>query len=92
MEVPPRIFQKRIWLRQGDPLSLFLFIIVAKGIADLLKNDHSSLSFNPIKLLDNLQFDLIQFLDDNIIFEHASWDNISSIKYALCGFKLEYDL
>lgn len=59
-------FQARRELCQRDIFSMFLFIIVVEGMAILLKNARSSLSFHPFKLSDNFELDLMQFTNDII--------------------------
>lgn len=64
-------FQARRELCQRDLVSMFLFIIVVEGMAILLKNARSSLSFHPFELSDNFEFDLMQFAN-NIIYHNGT--------------------
>jgi hypothetical protein len=43
-------------LRQGDPLSYFIFLIVAKGLVRFMHKEVSVGNFHGCKLRDDLQF------------------------------------
>ncbi|CAJ2651715.1 unnamed protein product [Trifolium pratense] len=75
-------------LRQGDPLSPFLFLIVAEGLAGMMKKAVSIGKFKGFKVNANLHFELLQFADDTIIMGEDSWENIWAIKSLLRGFEL----
>ncbi|PNX66770.1 ribonuclease H [Trifolium pratense] len=75
-------------LRQGDPLSPFLFLIVAEGLAGLMNKAVTIGKFKGLKINANLHFQLLQFVDDTIIMGESSWENLWTIKSLLRGFEL----
>ncbi|KAK2396583.1 hypothetical protein QL285_058230 [Trifolium repens] len=54
-------------LRQGDPLSPFLFLLVDEGLFHLMKKVVGSGSFVGFKVNNELQFHTLQFADDTIL-------------------------
>jgi hypothetical protein len=75
-------------LRQGDPLSPFLFLIMAEGLAGMMQKAVEIGKFMGYKVSDSLHFQMLQFADDTIIMGDDSWENIWTIKSLLRGFKL----
>ncbi|PNX75860.1 cysteine-rich receptor-like protein kinase, partial [Trifolium pratense] len=75
-------------LRQGDPLSPFLFLIVAEGLTGMMRKAVDIGKFKGFKINANLQFSLLQFADDTIIMGEDSWENFWTIKSLLRGFEL----
>ncbi|CAK8568125.1 unnamed protein product [Lathyrus sativus] len=59
-------------LRQGDPLSPFLFMLVAKGLIGLMQNVRRLGLFRPFKVSNDLSFYLLQFTDDTLIVGECS--------------------
>ncbi|PNX66623.1 ribonuclease H, partial [Trifolium pratense] len=51
-------------LRQGDPLSPFLFLIVAEGLAGLMRKAVELGKFKGYSINDDIQFQILQFADD----------------------------
>lgn len=68
---PIKNFSTSRGLRQGDPLSMFLFII-AEGISGMLGKARSLGEYQGFRLDRNIQFDLLQFADDTIIVGDGS--------------------
>lgn len=68
---PIKNFSASRGLRQGDPLSMFLFII-AEGLSGMLGKARSLGEYQGFRLDRNIQFDLLQFADDTIIVGDGS--------------------
>ncbi|GAU48536.1 hypothetical protein TSUD_282880 [Trifolium subterraneum] len=75
-------------LRQGDPLSPFLFLLAAEGLTGLVKQAVDTGKFVGFKVNDSLRFQILQFADDTILLGDCSWDNVRTMKSILRGFEL----
>jgi hypothetical protein len=75
-------------LRQGDPLSPFLFLIVTEGLSGLMHKAVENNLFHGYKVSDNIMFHSLQFADDTIILGEGSWDNLWTIKTVLRSFEI----
>ncbi|GAU49942.1 hypothetical protein TSUD_408370 [Trifolium subterraneum] len=75
-------------LRQGDPLSPFLFLIVAEGLTGLMRKAVELGKFKGYRLNNNIQFHILQFADDTILMGEGIWDHIWIIKTLLRSFEL----
>ncbi|MCH80186.1 LINE-1 reverse transcriptase like, partial [Trifolium medium] len=75
-------------LRQGDPLSPFLFLIVAEGLTGLMCKAVDNGFFQGYKVCNDILFHTLQFADDTIIVGEGNWDNLWSIKIVLRSFEL----
>uniref|UniRef100_A0ACD5XYD0 Uncharacterized protein n=1 Tax=Avena sativa TaxID=4498 RepID=A0ACD5XYD0_AVESA len=82
---PGRWFQCRRGLRQGDPLSPYLFNIVADILRLLiLQASDNGLLLHP--LVDDLACPVLQYADDTIIILRATQDCISNLMPVLHAF------
>ncbi|XP_071699918.1 uncharacterized protein [Rutidosis leptorrhynchoides] len=70
-------------LSQGDPLSSFLFIIVAKILSKLLSNDLDNGLLKGCQFNQDLCINHSQFADDTIIFAQPSIIELNRIKSIL---------
>ncbi|CAJ2672027.1 unnamed protein product [Trifolium pratense] len=75
-------------LRQGDPLSPFLFLIAAEGLSGMIKRAVEIGKFQGYKVSNSLQFQILQFADDTILMGEDSWNNLWTIKSVLRGFEM----
>ncbi|PNX95639.1 cysteine-rich receptor-like protein kinase, partial [Trifolium pratense] len=75
-------------LRQGDPLSPFLFLIVAEGLTGLMRKAVELGKFKGYRINDDIQYPILQFADDTILMGDGSWDNFWTIKTLLRSFEL----
>ncbi|PNX58635.1 ribonuclease H, partial [Trifolium pratense] len=85
---PTEDFKVGRGLRQGDPLSPFLFLIVAEGLSGMMNKAAAIGKFKGFKVNANLDFHLLQFADDTIIMGEGCWENLWTIKSLLRGFEL----
>lgn len=86
---PTDEFSPQKWLRQGDPLSLFLFNLMAEGLNMLLTRAHQLGLFKGANVGSNRMSVLhLQFADDTIIFCEADLEEIFSIKRVLRCFEV----
>jgi hypothetical protein len=75
-------------LRQGDPLSPFLFLIVAEGLTGLMSKAVESSLFHGYKVSNNISFHTLQFADDTILVGEGNWSNLWTIKTVMRSFEL----
>jgi hypothetical protein len=80
---PTNDFKVERGLRQGDPLFPFLFLIVAEGLAEMMKRAVAIGKFKGFRLNHNIQFQILQFADDTIILGEGSWENVWAVKSLL---------
>jgi hypothetical protein len=79
-------------LRQGDPLSPFLFLIAAEGLNVMLKASVDSGLFKGYQIgadaNSSVHISHLQFADDTLIVGEKSWANIRVLKANLMLFEL----
>ncbi|XP_058742110.1 uncharacterized protein LOC131614557 [Vicia villosa] len=66
-------FQASRGLRQGDPLSPFLFLLVAEGLAGMMRNAVSDGLFKGFQVSSDISFDMLQFVDDTVLIVASSF-------------------
>lgn len=59
-------------LGKGDQLSLFLFLMVAEGLACLMHNVVALGEFQGFHLNKEIHFELLQFTDDTVLIDDGS--------------------
>ncbi|GKV30486.1 hypothetical protein SLEP1_g39289 [Rubroshorea leprosula] len=76
-------------LRQGDPLSPFLFLMIAEGLHGLVKKAETEGLLHGIDVgSKGLTISLLQFADDTVILGKANEENIFTVKTILRWFEL----
>ena len=81
---PYSFFKPKRGLRQGDPLSPFLFILTTEVLARLIEREAANNKIIGYKLAPNLTLIThLQFADDLFIFAQSDEENMGSIKACL---------
>lgn len=89
---PTNDFLAEHGLRKGEPISPFLFVLVAEGLACLVNKVVILGKFVGFCVCNSTEHRIMQFADDTIIIGKANWENAWSIKAALRGFEMVYEL
>ncbi|GKV26502.1 hypothetical protein SLEP1_g35790 [Rubroshorea leprosula] len=86
---PTKEFEMGKGLRQGDPLSPFLFLMVGEALHGLVKKAENEGMLQGAKVgRRGLAVSLLQFADDTVILGEASKENILTVKAILRWFEL----
>jgi hypothetical protein len=89
---PAGFFNSSRGVRQGDPLSLFLFVIVMEALSRMAKVmvDHSLFSGFTVGARGSEQVHILHllFADDTLVFSGASLDQVQAIDDLLICFEL----
>lgn len=75
-------------LRQGDPMSPMLFIIVGQILHALMKKAKRIGIFQGIKVGDIVILSYLQFTDDTVFFLKDNWQSVKGIKIVLKIFEM----
>ena len=90
---PTKEFKPSRGLRQGDPMAPFLFLIVAQGLAGLVKEATRKNLLSGIKVGGKkVDVYLLQFADDTLFVCESKVQNIMCIKAILRCFELSFGL
>eukprot|EP00253_Pinus_taeda_P025774 PITA_25774 len=84
--IPTSTFRSSRGIRQGDPLSPFLFIIMAEGLGRCIKNAIQSQDLKGITLHQAPTVSHQQFVDDNMIFGYSSVQEARALNSLLLLF------
>lgn len=86
---PTSEFSPSRGIRQGDPLSPFLFNIVVEGLNILLTRARElNLFKGGVIGANEISVSHLQFADDSIIFCEANWEEVMNIKRVLRCFEM----
>ncbi|GKU90755.1 hypothetical protein SLEP1_g4707 [Rubroshorea leprosula] len=86
---PTKEFEVGKGLRQGDPLSPFLFLMVAEGLQGLVQRAVKEGMLHGIEIgKKGLSVSMLQFADDTVIMGRADAENIRTVKDILKWFEL----
>ncbi|GKV50623.1 hypothetical protein SLEP1_g57323 [Rubroshorea leprosula] len=86
---PTREFEVGKGLRQGDPLSPFLFLLISEGLQGLVQRAVTEGMLHGIEIgKQGMTMSLLQFADDTIIMGRADAENIRMVKDVLKWFEL----
>lgn len=81
--IPTKEFAARRELRQGDPLSSFVFVIVAEALSVLVNRPLELGDFAGFNINGGCNIDIIPFIYDTFMVGDGSWKHIWAIKLVL---------
>ena len=85
---PSREFVSSRGLRQGDPLSPFLFIMCAEGLSALLRDAEKRGAIHGIKIARQIDpISHLFFADDSLLFVRASEDEVENVMDILTTYE-----
>eukprot|EP00253_Pinus_taeda_P004604 PITA_04604 len=84
--IPTSTFRPSGGIRQGDPLSPFLFVIMAEGLGRCINSAILSRNLKGITLHQAPTVSHQQFVDDNMIFGHSSIQEARTLNALLDNF------
>ncbi|GAU26497.1 hypothetical protein TSUD_361300 [Trifolium subterraneum] len=86
---PTEEFPLERGLRQGDPLSPFLFLLAAEGLHVLMEAmvEHNLFTGYNVGELDSVSISQLQFADDTLLLGVKSWANVRALRAVLVLFE-----
>lgn len=84
--IPSRPFTPSRGIRQGDPLSPFLFVLMAEGLVRYIKQALHSQQLKGLSIHHSPAISHQQFVDDTMLFGYPSVQEASSFKAMLNDF------
>ncbi|KAL3637949.1 hypothetical protein CASFOL_018397 [Castilleja foliolosa] len=86
---PSSEFSMEKGLRQGDPMSPFLFLLVAECLGLMVQKAVSMGRFRPVRVgKKEVEVSMLQFADDTLFIGEANNENIFTLKSILRMFEL----
>jgi Reverse transcriptase (RNA-dependent DNA polymerase) len=88
-EKPGAYFECKQGVRQGDPLSPYLFLLAAEGLNKILSNGVALCHFEGLGLsvFNNSKIINLQYADDTLFFLKADYLMIERVKWTLRAFE-----
>ncbi|XP_058727324.1 uncharacterized mitochondrial protein AtMg01250-like [Vicia villosa] len=85
---PTKEFKVECGLRKGDPLSPFLFVIVAEDLTALVKKAIVIGEYEGFLINGKCEMDILQFADDTLMIGEGNWKKVWAIKTILKAFEM----
>ncbi|XP_058725894.1 uncharacterized protein LOC131597202 [Vicia villosa] len=85
---PTKDFEVGKGLRQGDPLSPFLFVVVVEGLTGLIRKSIEVGEFESFSIHRKCEVDILQFTNDTLLVGKGTWKYVWAIRAALKSFEL----
>jgi hypothetical protein len=74
-------------LRQGCPMSPFLFLLIAKGLSRMISTTKRLGALKGIQVVENIKLSHLLFVDDILVFEYGlvrKWKAFKEILATFC--------
>ncbi|XP_015972337.1 uncharacterized protein LOC107495679 [Arachis duranensis] len=86
---PTKLFRMERGPKQGDPLSLFLFVLVVDVLHRMIGEVVRNMRITPLLVeRDNIELSHLQFADDNVLFCPPEEESIKNYKRLLRCYEL----
>ncbi|XP_058779060.1 uncharacterized protein LOC131653017 [Vicia villosa] len=85
---PTKEFVVNRGLRQGDPLSPFLFVLVTEALTRLVRKSIEIGDFEAFDIKRRCEVDILQFADDTLLVGTGTWKHVKALKIVLRSFEL----
>ncbi|XP_058741092.1 uncharacterized protein LOC131613439 [Vicia villosa] len=85
---PTKDFIVKKGLRQGNPLSPFIFVIVAEALARLVRKSTEIGEFEKFVIRRSCGVDIPQFVNDTLLVGKGTWKHVKAVKTVLRAFEL----
>ncbi|XP_058727043.1 uncharacterized protein LOC131598463 [Vicia villosa] len=85
---PTKEFEVKRGLRQGDPLSPFLFVIVAEALTRSVRKSIDIGEYDMFVIKRSCSVDILQFADDTLLVGNRTWKHVKALKTVLRAFEL----
>ncbi|XP_058765341.1 uncharacterized protein LOC131638809 [Vicia villosa] len=85
---PTKEFEVSRGLRQGDPLSPFLFVLVTEALSRLVRKSVEGGEFQSFTFRDSCKVDILQFADDTLTVGNGNWKHVWALRAVLRAFEL----
>ena len=90
---PTTEFKPLKGLRQGDPLTPFLFLIAAEGLAGVVRQAKEKKLVESIEIGEKqVKVSMLQYADNTLFFCKASIQSVMTLKAILKCFELAFGL
>jgi len=90
---PTKEFKPKRGLRQDDPLTPFLFIIVAEGLTGLVREASKIRILEGVRVRsNNVEVKMLPFADDTLFFCQPHMQCVLPVKAVLCSFEIIFGL
>ncbi|XP_058784289.1 uncharacterized mitochondrial protein AtMg01250-like [Vicia villosa] len=85
---PTKEFKVFRGLRQGDPLSPFIFVLVTEGLTGLVRKSIEVGEFQSYSIKGACKVDVLQFADDTLIVGDGNWKHVWAVRAVLRAFEV----
>lgn len=82
---PTEFFHPKCGIRQGDPLSLYLFLLCMEAFSSLINVEVSKGTWKPFKI-NSCSFSHLLFVDDVLLFSAVNPSSLAAVKCCLDSF------
>ena len=80
---PSNLFRESRGLRQGCPLSPFIFLLIADALSRIIEHAKKEGSFKGVMVTNSEELSHILFVDYVVMMGEGTWENIKEVEQML---------